>query len=214
MPGTTVTTIEESVWGKILERPALKSIIPCNQFGFTEGCGTTDAILISRVVGIDAEKEHTGLVRCYIDLTEAYDKVNRAILWKLMRLSGIPEEIVNIVISFHEGAIARIRLDGNLSEVDIPLERGLKQGSVLSPVLFNTFMGIIVSRFEELCMAKLGANKNEVGVLINYNFSGDLIGGGNKKNKTNNQLTNTFTLFDVLYADDCVLSLIGCQRCK
>ena len=34
--------------GKILERlilnrlqPALKSIIPCNQFGFTEGCGTT-----------------------------------------------------------------------------------------------------------------------------------------------------------------------------
>ena len=79
--------------GKILERlilnrlqPALKSIIPCNQFGFTEGCGTTDAILISRVVGIDAEKEHIGLVRCYIDLSKAYDKVKREILWKLMRL--------------------------------------------------------------------------------------------------------------------------------
>ena len=115
--------------GKILERlilnrlqPALKSIIPCNQFGFTEGCGTTDAILISKVVGIDAEKDHTGLVRCYIDLTKAYDKVKREILWKLMRLYGIPEELVKIVKSFHEGAIARLRLDGNLSDLDIPLQ--------------------------------------------------------------------------------------------
>jgi hypothetical protein len=196
--------------GKILERlilnrlqPALKSIIPCNQFGFTEGCGTTDAILISRVVGIDAEKEHTGLlVRCYIDLTKAYDKVKREILWKLMRLYGIPEELVKIVISFHEGAIARLRLDGNLSELDTPLQRGLKQGSVLSPVLFNVFMGTIVTRFEDLCMARLGTGSGEIGVRINYNFSGDLM-VVNKKNNT--QLTKTFTLFDVLYADDCVL---------
>ena len=197
--------------GKILARlilnrlqPALKSLIPCNQFGFTEGCGTTDAISISRVIGIDAEKEQTGLVRCYIDLTKAYDKVNREILWKLMRLFGIPEELVKIVISFHEGAIARLRLDGKLSKVDILLRRGLKQGSVLSPVLFNIFMGTIVSRFEELCMARLGTGCGEIGVRINYNFSGDLI-GNDKKNKNDMRLTNTFTLFDVLYADDCVL---------
>ena len=198
--------------GKILERlilnrlqPALKSVIPCNQFGFTEGCGTTDAILISRVVGIDAEKEHTGLVRCYIDLTKAYDKVNRQSLWKLLRLYGIPEELVRIIISFHEGAIARLRLDGELSLLDIQLQRGLKQGSVLSPVLFNIFMGTIVTRFEELCMARLGTGGGEVGVRINYNFSGDLISDSKKDKKKNTQLMKTFTLLDVLYADDCVL---------
>ena len=76
--------------GKLLERlilnrlrPALGEIIPANQFGFTEKCGTHDVILISRLLGIDATKRHTGLVRGYIDLTKAYDKVNRGILWKI-----------------------------------------------------------------------------------------------------------------------------------
>ena len=80
----------------------------------------------------------------------------------------------------------------------------LKQGSVLSPVLFNIFMGTIVTRFEKLCMARLGTGSGEIGVRINYNFSGDLI-DVNKKNRNKMQLTKTFTLFDVLYADDCVL---------
>ena len=111
---------------------------------------------------------------------------------------------MKIIISFHEGAIARLRLDGKLSELDIPLQRGLKQGSVLSSVLFNIFMGTIVTRFEELCMARLGTGSGEIGVRINYNFSGDLI-DVNKKNRTNMQLTKTFARFDVLYADDCVL---------
>jgi hypothetical protein len=102
-------------------------------------------------------------VRCYIDLTKAYDKVNRQILWKMLRLYGIPEELVKIIISFHEGATARLWLDGELS-----LQRGLlKQGSVLSPVLFNIFMGTIVTRFEELCMARLGTGCGEIGVRIN-----------------------------------------------
>ncbi len=152
----------------------------------------------------DRTKTQSILVRCYIDLTKAYDKVNREILWKMLRLYGIPEELVKIIISFYEGAIARLRLDGNLSELDIPLQRGLKQGSVLSSVLFNIFMGTIVTRFEEMCMARLGTGSSEIGVRINYNFSGGLI-DVNKKNRTNMQVTKTFTRFDVLYTDDCVL---------
>ena len=99
--------------GKLLERlilnrlkPALGDVIPANQFGFTTKCGTQDAILVSRLLGIDATKRHTGLVRGYIDLTKAYDKVNRGLLWQILRLYGIPEEIVVVVIAFHEAAQA------------------------------------------------------------------------------------------------------------
>ena len=48
----------------------------------TEKCGTQDAILVSRLLGIDATKRHTGLVRGYIDLTKAYDKQREGrLLW-------------------------------------------------------------------------------------------------------------------------------------
>ena len=54
-------------------------------------------------------------------------------------------------------------------------------------------------------MARLGTNCDEIGVRINYNFSGDLISDSKKDKKKNMQTMKTFTLFDVLYADDCVL---------
>jgi exonuclease III len=196
--------------GKILERmilnrlhPALKDIVPVNQFGFTTGVGTADAILISRVVGVSAEKEHTGLVRCYIDLTKAYDKVNRELLWKLLRLYGIPEELVRIIISFHEGAVAKLRFNGAVQQEEIRLQRGLKQGSVLSPVLFNIFMGAIINKFENGCKEAIIAGSDQIGIKINYNFSGDLLDPTRLNKKTTNN--GVFTLLDVLYADDCVL---------
>jgi hypothetical protein len=140
--------------GKLLERlllnrlkPALGDLVPANQFGFTKKCGTADAILISRLLGIDATKRHTGLVRGYIDLTKAYDKVNREVLWKILRLYGVPEEIVAVIIAFHEAARAVLQLNGEVSPTKIPLNRGLKQGSVLSPILFNIFFGVLTREF-------------------------------------------------------------------
>ena len=153
--------------GKVLERMildrlqrALKHVIPLNQFGFTTGVGTPDAILIS---GIGADKEQTGLVmRCYVDLTEAYDKFNRELLWNLLHLSyEIPEELIRIInfISFHQGAVAKLRFSGVISPEKIRLERGLKQGSVSSPILFNICMGGIISTFADQCIEKINAGR-------------------------------------------------------
>ena len=138
-------------------KPALEYIVQNNQFGVSEGVGTADAIMISRVVGVSAKKEHSGLVRCYVDLTKAYDKVNRATLWRLLRLYGIPEELmINVIMSFHEGAIAKLRFNGVTTPEEIKLQRGLKQGSVMSPVLFNIFMGAIIKSFEKTCTLQVG----------------------------------------------------------
>ena len=141
--------------GKLLKRlilnrlkPALGDVIPANQFGFTTKCGTQDAILVSRLLGIDATKRHTGLVRGYIDLPKAYDKVNREVLWRILSLYGVPEAIVVVIFWFHEAAQAVLQLNGEISPVHIPLNRGLKQGFVLSPILFNIFFGVLTRKFK------------------------------------------------------------------
>ncbi len=55
--------------GKLLEglilnrlQPALGEVIPANQFGFTGKCGTQDAILISRLLGIDGILDLFGIL--------------------------------------------------------------------------------------------------------------------------------------------------------
>ena len=152
--------------GKLLEplilnrlKPVLKELIPDNQFEFTAGRGCPDAQMVLRLLGIDAQKRHIGLVRGCIDLTKAYDKINREVLWKILHRYGLPEEMIKIIIGFHEGATAAIQLNGELSPSRIPLNHGLKQGSVLSPVLFNIFFGVLIKEFEQRCATKITATK-------------------------------------------------------
>ena len=84
------------------------------------------------------------LFKSFIDLTQAYDRVDRTTLWKILRLYGLPEKLVVLIAALHEGTMARVCIDGELSEPFL-LKRGLKQGSLLSPYLFNIFFGVIIN---------------------------------------------------------------------
>ena len=180
----------------------LKDLIPDNQFGFTAGRGCPDAQMVSRLLGIDAQKRHIGLVRGYIDLTKAYDKVNREVLWKILRRYGLPERLVKVIIGFHEGSTARLQINGELSHAKIPLNRGLKQGSVLSPILFNIFFGVLIKEFELRCAAQTTTTK-VLGVEVLYNFSNGFL--DDKQIQEKKPGFGKTTVVDVLYADDCVL---------
>ena len=47
--------------------------------------------------------------------------------------------MINLIRGFHEGSIASIKIDGILSE-PFELKCGLKQGSIIAPLLFNIFL--------------------------------------------------------------------------
>ncbi len=158
--------------------------------------------MVSRLLGIDAAKRHTGLVRGYIDLTKAYDKVNRGILWQILRLYGIPEEIVAVIIAFHEAAQAVLQLNGEITLTRIPLNRGLKQGSVLSPILFNIFFGVLTGEFEKRC-AERTTTDTILGVKVQYNLDGGFMDDSQIHIRKHGMRTATIVV--VLYADDCVL---------
>lgn len=153
-------------------------------------------------MGIDATKRHIGLVRGYIDLTKAYDKVNRELLWNILRRYGLPEELVLVIMAFHEAAQATLQLNGELSTTPIHLNRGLKQGSVLSPILFNIFFGVLTKEFEKRC-ANTTTEEMVLGVEVQYNLADGFMNP--EQVHPRNIGTRTATVVDVLYADDCVL---------
>jgi len=124
---------------KLLERMLLHRLeisldeyIPINQYGFKKNCGTVDAILISKLLGTSAYNQRMADIRCYVDLTKAYDKVNRELLWKILRRLGIPEKIVRLLISFHEGALPRPTWKESYQAL-FPLTEGSNKGQYSLP---------------------------------------------------------------------------------
>jgi len=85
-----------------------------------------------------------------------------SILWKILRLYGVPEEIIVVIIAFHESAKAMLQINGELSATVVPLNRGLKQGSVLSPILLNKFFGVLTTEFEKRCALHSMGEGNDI----------------------------------------------------
>src|SRR5579872_7488344 len=72
----------------------------------------------------------------------------RDLLWKAMKEYGVSEKIVKILNSLYDNTRARVRVKGSLSDF-LSLRTGVKQGCVLSPLLFNIFMDWIVRKVME-----------------------------------------------------------------
>ena len=90
---------------------------------------------------------------CFVDLQKAYDSVDRELLWKVLARAGVPEEMIAVIRQFHGGMQAKVRMDdGELSDW-FEVTQGLRQGCVLSPLLFNIFFSaaieVVLVRFSE-----------------------------------------------------------------
>ena len=107
-----------------------------------------------------------------------------------MREYGISEKLVRILNSLYKDTKARVRVNGTLSE-SLSLKTGVKQGCVLSPLLFNIFMDWIVQRV----MKKM----EHTGVKIQYTKQRKWL------NMKERDLTETILVNTLLYADDMVI---------
>ena len=66
---------------------------------------------------------------------------------------GVPENMLTVIRQFHEGIRARVRTDDGEHSEWFDVTQGLRQGCVLSPLLFNiSFAAVshaVVVRFSE-----------------------------------------------------------------
>ena len=58
-----------------------------------------------------ARKKRIPLYVCFIDLTKAYDSVDRTLLWTVLARFGMPQYIISVIRQFHDGMRAFARLD-------------------------------------------------------------------------------------------------------
>ena len=77
------------------------NILPETQCGFRSRRGTTDMIFTARQLQEKCHEHHGDLYIVFVDLTKAFDSVNRNLSWRLLGKIGCPCNLVNIIRSFH-----------------------------------------------------------------------------------------------------------------
>ena len=137
-------------------------VIPESQSGFRSGRGTNDMIFLARQVREKCIEQRVPLYQVFVDLTKAFDTVNRDALWTILGKVGCPPVFVNLLKRLHNGMKARIVMSGRLSD-EIPIDNGVKQGDVLAPTLFSIFFSVILSHAFQHC---------EKGVLLEFRTTG------------------------------------------
>ena len=83
----------------------------------------------------------------FIDLVKAFDSVNRELLWKILEIYGVPQQLINIIIKLHTNVEYIIKI-GKENEF-IPATVGVKQGDNLGPILFIIFINAVITTIDD-----------------------------------------------------------------
>ena len=106
-------------------------ILPEEQSGCRPNRSTTDMKSVIRRLQELARKKRISLYVCFIDLTKAYDCVDRTLLWTVLVRFGVPQNMISVIRQFHDGMRACLRLDDKVCSRWFAVEQGLRQGCVL-----------------------------------------------------------------------------------
>ena len=116
----------------------LESEIADEQAGFRAGRGTRDQIVNIRNIIEKCRGHSVPLYLCFIDYSKAFDCVSHQMLWSTMRKMGFPSHIVNLIGKLYADQESAVRTSRGDTEW-FSIGRGVRQGCILSPQLFNIY---------------------------------------------------------------------------
>ena len=102
------------------------------------GRSTTDHISAIRLLAEKARefRKDRALFIAFIDLKAAFDSVDRDCLWHILHSIGIPPKIARLLERLYTDTSSCLRINNTLSDW-FTISRGVRQGCVAAPVLFN-----------------------------------------------------------------------------
>jgi hypothetical protein len=107
-----------------------------NQAGFRPGRGCVDQIFTLRQILETRHDFRQTTVVCFVDFKAAFDSVFREGLWSILRSEGVPTKLIQIIKALYRDTRCTVRVYNTISD-SFTIDSGVRQGSCLSPLLFN-----------------------------------------------------------------------------
>ena len=133
---------------RITELAVENNILSPNQLGFVLMNRTSDPhIILSNLIQKYCHRGKRKMYGCFVDFSKAFDSVPRDILLAKLKHHGINGKVFKIIKTLYTGDKAGVKF-GNKASLPFETTRGVRQGCVLSPLLFNIFLSDIQEIFD------------------------------------------------------------------
>ena len=100
------------------------------------------------------ESSRKNIYFCFIDYAKAFDCVDHNKLWKILQEMGIPHHLTCLFRNLYAGQEATVRTGHGTTDC-FQIGKGVCQGCILSPCLFN-FYAEYIMRYAELEESQAG----------------------------------------------------------
>ena len=131
--------------------------LPDVQAGFRKGRGTRDQIANICWIMEKAREFQKNIYFCFIDDAKAFDCMDHNKLYKILKEMGIPEHLTCLLRNLYAGQEATVRTGHGKTDW-VQIGKGVRQGCILSPCLFNFYA--------EYIMRNAGLEETQAGIKI------------------------------------------------
>ena len=131
--------------------------LPDVQAGFRKGRITIDQIVNIRWIIEKAREFEENMYFCFIDYAKAFDCVDHNKQWKILQEMGIQDHLACFLRNLYVGQEATVRT-GHGTIDWFQIGKGVCQGCILSPCLFNLYA--------EYIMRNAGLEEGQAGIKI------------------------------------------------
>ena len=135
----------------------MNSELPDVQAGFRKGRGTINQTANIHCIIKKAREFQKNIYFCFIDYAKVFDGVDHNKRWKILKEMGIPDHLTCVLRNLYAGQEATVRTGHGTTDW-IQIGKGVHQGCILSPCLFNLYA--------ESIMRNAGLEEAQAGIKI------------------------------------------------